>query len=233
MILRLKYSKTAQGRFLSHLDLLRTMQRIFRRAGLPLAYSEGFNPHPKISYGSALAVGVTSDGEYLDVELRQELPVAEIAARIAAVVPPGLKVLAVQELQGRQESLTAILNMARYQVEARLDRSLSQNEAEEMVAELLNQEKILVEREGKKGLRSIDIRAGIYQVSVQAAEQTLHFVLELQTGSAGNVRPEEILSWLAANVLNRKGIKLAGSLRIHRLGLYIKEQDSIRTPLEV
>jgi len=232
MILRLKYSKTPQGRFLSHLDLLRTMQRIFRRAGLPLAYSEGFNPHPKISYGSALAVGVTSDGEYLDIELREELSASEVAKRIEPVVPPGIKLISVKELKGRQDSLMAIINMARYRVEAHLESAFSQNAADEMIATLLEQENVLVTREGKKGLRSIDIRAGIYNVTAQVAEEKIVFLMELQTGSEGNVRPEEIITWLSSQILEPKGIYIKGNLRIHRIGLFMKDKDRIRTPIE-
>ena len=232
MILRLKYSKTPQGRFLSHLDLLRTMQRIFRRAGLPLAYSEGFNPHPKISYGSALAVGVTSDGEYLDVELREELSAPEVAKRIEPVLPPGIRLISVKELEGRQDSLMAIINMARYRVEAHLESAISQSDADEMIATLLEQENVLVTREGKKGLRNIDIRAGLYNVTAQVIEGKLFFLMDLQTGSEGNVRPEEVITWLSSQILKPKGIDIKGNLRIHRIGLFVRDKDRIRTPIE-
>lgn len=232
MILRLKYCKTAQGRFLSHLDLLRTMQRIFRRAGIPLAYSEGFNPHPKISYGSALAVGVTSDGEYLDIELRQDMSATEVAQRLEPVVPPGIKVLAVKELAGRQDALMAIINLARYKVEVPLEGAVSQSDVDEMISFLLAQENILVDREGKKGLRSIDIRSGIINLTAQVTEGALIFLMEVQTGSEGNVRPEEIITWLRLKVLQPKGLELKGNLRIHRIGLFVRDKDGIKTPLE-
>jgi len=232
MIIRMKYRKTMQGRFLSHLDLLRTMQRVFRRAGLPLAYSEGFNPHPKISYGSALAVGVTSDGEYLDVELRQDLPLPEIKERLESAVPPGLEFLELKKLEGRQESLTAIINMARYRVETALEQEIPREQAKELAAILLQQEKIMVTREGKKGPRSIDIRPGIFHAESQAEGTTLSLILELQTGSEGNVRPEELVAWLKENVLEPRGYKLKGNLRIHRIGLFVKSPGGIRTPME-
>lgn len=232
MILRLKYCKTPEGRFLSHLDLLRTMQRVFRRAGLPLAYSEGFNPHPKISYGSALAVGVTSDGEYLDIELREEIAALEVAKRVDKVVPPGIKLLEVKELKGRPDALMAIINMASYRVEVNLERAVSQGDADEMLAKLLEQENILVTREGKKGLRNIDIRAGIYNVTAQVGEGKIIFLMDLQTGSEGNVRPEEIITWLSTQILQPKGIDIKGNLRIHRIGLFMRDNDGIRTPIE-
>lgn len=229
--MRIMYSKTNEGRFLSHLDLLRAVERAFRRAGLPLAYSEGYNPHPRISYGSALAVGVTSEAEYLDVELRQRVSAAEAAKRIEAALPPALKLVAVKELERQQPSLMAMINLARYQVTAQLSRPVSQDEANDIVQELLQQDSILITRKGKKGERIAGIRSGIYQMTAQAGGREVKFLLELQTGSTGNVRPEEVLVWLEKNILQARGVRIEGSLLIHRQGLFIKEGDRIRTPL--
>ncbi len=232
MIYRLKYKKTQEGRFLSHLDLLRTMQRTFRRAGLPLAYSEGFNPHPKISFGSALAVGVTSDGEYLDFELRREMPVAEIVSRLEAAMPPALEVLALRELTGRQDSLMAEINMARYRVEIPLEGTIGRGDAEQMAELLLGEDRILIEREGKKGLRTVDIRPGIYDFKAEAEAGLLILFMDLQTGSSGNVRPEEVAEWLRRSVLEPRGLAVRGNIKIHRLGLFVRENEKIRTPLD-
>jgi radical SAM-linked protein len=232
MILRLKYAKNIQGRFLSHLDLQRTMQRLFRRAGLPLAYSEGFNPHPKISFGSALAVGVTSDGEYLDLELRQPMAAWEALEKMEAATPPGLKILTAQEIKNNRGSLTAQINLAKYRVEASLERPLRQADADSLASLLLGQETIPVIREGKKGPRSIDIREGIYDLSIKADGGTLIIFLDLQIGSAGNVRPEEVVCWLRTEGLRPRGTDIRGNLRIHRIGLFIKDKDGIKTPLD-
>lgn len=226
MKIRLKYSKTEEGRFLSHLDLLRTVQRIIRRAGLPLAYSEGFNPHPKISYGSALAVGVTSEGEYLDFELRQEIPLTEIVRKLTQVMPSALQILEARELvgQGSKESLMALINLARYQVELSLKEELSQEKAQEMVDDLMKKEEISVQREGKKGLRVLDIRPGIYGLKAEVKGNTVVVLMDLQTGSNGNVRPEEVIETLGSDTCD--------NYQIHRIGLFIKETNRIRTPLD-
>jgi len=91
MRLCLKYSLEEEGCFLSHLDLMRLMERAFRRANLPLAFSEGFNPHPRVSFASALAVGVTSEGEYLDVQLRENIPIQEVQKRLNMALPSGIR----------------------------------------------------------------------------------------------------------------------------------------------
>lgn len=232
MILRMKYQKTREGRYLSHLDLLRTLERSFRRAGLPLAFSEGFNPHPKISYASALAVGVTSEGEYLDVELKKEVSVASVKAALEKALPPGLNILEIEILdQKRADSLTSIINMARYRVETALTSSgISRQDLEKMFDCLLSQAELPVTRQGKKGPRQVNIREGIYRLKeVGLKEDRVVLEMDLQTGSQGNVRPEEVVAALREFC----SAPLAESLLIQRMGLFIQKDDSIKTPLDI
>lgn len=232
MLFRMKYSKTTEGRFLSHLDLLRNMERSFRRARLPLAFSEGFNPHPKISYGSALAVGVTSDGEYLDVEFNREVSLSEIKERLDKALPPGIKMLEVIKLEGKNDSLMAIINMARYQVRLPLVKELSQEKLQQGIENLLAKKSLPITREGKKGTRELDIRPGIYDLSGDIEKDCLLLNMDLQTGSQGNVRPDEVIA---------EFIKYSGFLkemiseeypRIHRVGLFIRNEGKVQSPLE-
>lgn len=228
MLVRLKYGKTEEGRFMSHLDLLRTMERVFRRARLPLSYSEGFNPHPKVSYASALAVGVTSEGEYLDVELSEDKPLDLIRQRLLQTVPPGLKILEVQKMSGREKSLTAIVNMARYRVKVPLAEPLEQERLEQAIKLVLDTPSYHVLRVGKKGERQVDIRPGIYALAGELTDSGLILQMDLQTGNEGNVRPEEVVGMLR----EMGGFTWSGTLRIHRLGLFIRKGREIITPLE-
>lgn len=232
MILRIKYKKNREGRFLSHLDLVRTMQRTLRRANLPLAYSEGFNPHPKLSYGSALAVGVTSDGEYLDIELRNEVSLSEIKERIRGAMPPGLEILEIVNLGDRKESLTAVINLARYQVELILKETIDQNKLEQVIADLLSREHLEVVRQGKKGRRNVDIRKGIYGLKGYITDDSIILEMDLQTGSEGNVRPEEVAKTIK-EVLSSERPLVEEGMDIHRLGLFVRSNDKIITPLDI
>lgn len=229
MLARMKYSKTNAGRFMSHLDLLRTVERVFRRAGLPLAFSEGYNPHPKISFGSALAVGVTSDGEYLDVELREELEPGLIEAKLKEAQPSGINISKVIKLDKRTQSLTAQINMAAYTVTVPLAQKLTDRELREHILSVLAQPSLCVAREGKKGVRQVDIRKGIYNLEGKTETDKMVLVMRLQTGSEGNVRPEEVVE-----VLRRTGsLNLREGLQIHRLGLFVKNDQVIKTPFEI
>jgi len=227
MIVRIKYSKNADGRYLSHLDLLRTFERVFRRAELPLAFSEGFNPHPKISYGSALAVGITSGGEYLDVELTEKIASAALLERLRTVCPPALSVLEAKELDRRTRSLTAEINMARYHVTVPLRRVMPQEELELVLRKIEAEPELVISRERKKGRTETDIRPGIYALKGSSHEDGISLEMDVQTGSEGNVRPEEIVE-----LMKKFGnIDSEGYLRIHREGLYIRENAQIRSPL--
>jgi len=228
MLLRIKYAKTANGRFLSHLDLLRTMERAFRRAGLPLAFSEGYNPHPRISYASALAVGVTSEGEYLDVELREEVPLALIRQRLDSAMPPAVKVLAVKRLAGKGESLTALVNMARYSVITKPPQPISAQEVRQAVARTLSEPAFWVVREGKKGKRRVEIKQGVFSLRAEPRGELLVMEMDVRTGSEGNVKPEEVVDMLAI-VGN---ISPGEVLSVHRIGLFIRDDQGIKSPVE-
>ncbi|MGI6587489.1 MAG: TIGR03936 family radical SAM-associated protein [Peptococcia bacterium] len=228
MLLCLQYSKGEEARFLSHLDLMRAMERALRRAHLPLAFSEGYSPHPRVAYASALAVGVTSEGEYLDLELEEDLPAREVVERLNFILPPGLKVLGAVPVTKRKKSLMAIINMARYRVSIFPFRVLEQEDVEQMIAPVLSYSTYVVSRQGKKGVRQVDIRPGLFQLQGKLIKHKLILQMDVQTGSGGNVRPEEVVEMVkATRPFTGKEI-----LQIHRLGLYIREKEKIWSPLE-
>ena len=103
--LRLKFTKTGRAVYISHLDLMRTLQRVFFRAGLPLRYSEGFNPHAKISIVLPLSVGSSSATEYLDFWLTEDVPLADIVTRLNAAMPEGIEALDVWEAETKGAEL--------------------------------------------------------------------------------------------------------------------------------
>ena len=97
-IIRAKYKKEDDMIFISHLDLQRLLQRAFRRAEINLSYSQGFNPHPKMSYGNALALGVESQGEYVDIEIEDDITVEEFLRRINEELPKGVEFIKAKEI---------------------------------------------------------------------------------------------------------------------------------------
>ncbi|MCL1805047.1 MAG: TIGR03936 family radical SAM-associated protein [Clostridiales bacterium] len=120
MKVRICFSKTEAGRYLSHLDIARTMERGLRRAKAPLAFSEGFNPHPKISFASALAVGVTGCREYIDVELAYRVDIGSFGRALESAFPAALAFVAALEIGPGTRSLSSAINLAVYRISARL-----------------------------------------------------------------------------------------------------------------
>ncbi|KJS82051.1 MAG: hypothetical protein JM58_15850 [Peptococcaceae bacterium BICA1-8] len=230
MNLRVKYGKTDQGKFISHLDLIRAWERAFRRAKTPISYSQGFNPHPKVSFGSALAVGLTSTGEYMDIVLKSNFPIQEIKGELAKYLPAGLIVYDIKEIDPKATPLMAVINRAKYLVRINLMQEVNQQELDNILLDLLKQEKIVVLRNTKKGLRERDIRSGIFELEAKVKDRNkVELEMVVETGSGGNVRPEEVVA-----ALQEKGLSIESeTINIHREGLYISSDAGLNTPLSV
>jgi len=183
---RICYSKTGPARYISHLDLVRELERAMRRAGLPVAFSGGFNPHPRFSFAAPLPVGVEGLAEFVDVEMTHPVTPRELAGRLNEALPPGLAVREVVEVPAGTPALAAVLDRAVYHVEVDGDALPGMLPAG-AVERFLAQEKIEVTRRGKRR----DIRPGLLDLSVMSRDGGLALRLELKTGGAINVRPEE------------------------------------------
>ena len=116
MKLRIKITKDAGIRFISHLEYVRTIERAIRRAKLPVAYSEGFNPHMKFSLASALGVGVTSEAEFVEIELAEEIDLAATMKKLAVNLPTGIRILAADIADTKTDKLMAQAGGADYRV---------------------------------------------------------------------------------------------------------------------
>ena len=114
--LRITFAKTEAMRFTGHLDLHRTWERTFRRALLPLAYSQGFNPHPRLNLASALPLGFTSECEVIDVWLEQELALEEVNQALQRALPPGLHVLDIQVVDPHRPALQSELEASEFTI---------------------------------------------------------------------------------------------------------------------
>ncbi len=152
--LRIRYAKRGRLRFTSHRDFSRAFERAVARARLPMAYSSGFHPHPRISYAGAAPTGAASEAEYLEIGLAQVVDPADVAAALAEALPDGLDVVTVVESPGG--SLADRLTASRWTVQVPGVPDLAAR-----VADFLAADEVTVERMTKKGLRSFDCRAAV------------------------------------------------------------------------
>ena len=183
---RVVFSKTGRARFISHLDLVRTMTRVVRRAEIPLWYTEGFNRHPYLTFASPLSLGFEGLRESMDIRLEEEMPYDELVARLNAALSEGFEVISAAEALHKVGALTA----ARYRL--RFDCPPDKIEA------LLSQAEIIVEkRTKKKTVKSLDIRPAFADAQVNAHGEGAEVTVTLPVGN-DTVNPNLLLQALNA-----------------------------------
>ncbi len=186
--LRVRYAKRGRARFASHRDIGRAIERALRRAQIPMAYSSGFSPHPRISYAGASPTGAASESEYLELGLAARLEPASVRDLLNQALPDGIEVVGVAEGSG---SLAELLTASCW----RLDLpGVTASIADQAVAELLAQPEHLVERMTKTGMRSFDVRSAILRLEVQG-EGLIELISAI---GAPLVRPDDIVAALTA-----------------------------------
>ncbi len=191
MRVRITFSKQGALRYIGHLDLHRMWERAMRRAELPLSYSQGFHPQPKISLAAALPLGFSSRAEVLDVRLNEPLTPEDISNRLKDNLPPDIKVTEVQEVDERLPALQTLVLSAAYDVH--LTEPVEGSELKRRVEEMMNAETLIRERRGK----TYDLRPLIEMMSVITkadGSAWLKMTLAAREGATG--RPEEVLSAL-------------------------------------
>lgn len=192
--LRIRYAKRGRLRFTSHRDFSRAFERALVRARIPMAYSSGFNPHPRISYAGAAPTGSASEAEYLEIGLSEECDPVDVQQRLDESLPTGLDLLEVVPSAGG--ALADRLQASRWQV--RLP-GVDADRAAAAVEQFLAAGEVLVERMTKKGMRSFDCREAVVSARVSedtsAAEECAILEVVLRHGSP-SVRPDDVLAGL-------------------------------------
>lgn len=189
--LRITFAKGEELKYISHLDLMRLWERALRRAGVPLAYSHGFNPRPKITIAAALPVGFTSRGEVMDIVLEHYISPYNFAKSLVPHLPPGLELLSVEEVYPKLPSLPSQVRAAEYRVT--LSWKGSREELAEKLRGLLSAERLLRQRRGQ----DYDLRPLIEDVWVEGKEAEGWVLgMRLRAGEQGTGRPDEVLEAL-------------------------------------
>lgn len=204
--LRIRYAKRGRLRFTSHRDFSRAFERAVFRARVPMAYSSGFHPHPRISYAGAAPTGSASEAEYLEIGLAEVQDPAAIHALLDEALPDGLDVLEVVESPGG--SLSDLLEASHWLVDVDADPAVAASAVETFLAT----EAVTVERMTKKGLREFDCRAAVVSLGAVPREGGSRLELLLRHAVPA-VRPDDVLSGLAAVA----GLEIAGAPLLTRV----------------
>jgi len=210
MKVRIRFSKLGKVRFTSHRDVARIWERALRRAAVPVAYTEGFSPHPKLSFGLALSTGHESLGEYLDVDIAGDTadPVAveDLPARLDPGLPIGLDVQAAAEIAPGTPSLQQAVTSCTWHIEVTgLDGDRDAAELSDRVARCLDADSLVVTRERKGQKVTDDLRPAILSLVADPDRPVLS--AELATQPRG-VRPSELVALLGDDVSEGRVVRL-------------------------
>lgn len=243
---RMRFTKTGSLKFIGHLDCMRFFQKAIRRARLDVAYSQGFNPHQIMSFASPLSVGLTSDGEYIDIEFNSlpDMPLNELAKNLSQFMTDELFVTEIRLLEDNVKTSMALLNACDYVIQLKDGGTFSSNtvpEAEfslrESFTEFMEQEQILVLKKTKKSEAEIDLKPLIlsYAFSREEFEAVCsgmpdelnneydseeELYLKLVSGSVTNIKPELVLE----TFMNYMNLGLRPyACQIHRIQMYFNE----------
>jgi len=199
MRIRTVFQKTPAMRYTGHLDLFRTLERTMRRAELPLGYSEGFSPHPKMMLASALPLGFTSEYEVGDFWLDEDLPLNEVEQRLLEAAPPGVQFVEIREIDDRVEKLQNAIQTADYEV-VLLDPVEG---LEDRIAELLDSEELTYEKISKGKRKTYNYRERILELREikpsEDGEQRLF--MRLTAHQSKNGRADEVLNFMGIDPL--------------------------------
>jgi len=219
-----RFKRSTALRFLSHLDQQRLFQRAFRRANINIEYSQGFNPHPKMSFALAMSVGLTSDCEYGDVIVSGELDCNDFKTRMNAVLPNGLEIISAKVCDEGKASLSSSLEKGYYGLKVKLVPEVNFENTDQIIKSYLKLPVINIQKRNKKGkMVEKDIRPFVESISIcqeddkndQANVNMTLVYIEQQC-----VKPELVLE--SINHLNGAVFIIDPTIEYHRYKLLFK-----------
>ena len=230
MRVRVKFRKYGPIRFIGHLDVMRFFQKAIRRAEIDIAYTSGFSPHQIMSFAAPLGVGLESNGEYMDIELHSTLGSKDLVDKLNLASVPGIEITQARLLPKEAGNAMASVAAAEYDVRIKKERISSFPGAQALLSdpsvieEFMTKEQILVTKKTKRGTQDIDLKPGIYSLSLGTChtfdgteEPAVHMLVD--ASSSGNLKPSLIIGALLHIPLEEQE-ELAGCLQIIRQDTY-------------
>ncbi len=221
MKIRIKFRKYGVMKFIGHLDIMRYFQKAMRRAQIDICYTSGFSPHMIMSFASPLGVGITSDGEYLDIEVGSALSSADCVNRLNQVMVDGMEVLSFRQIPD-EKSQNAMSLVAAADYEIRFRSGKAPEQWQDAFRAFLNQDEIKILKKSKKSEQEIDLKPYIFDAKVLDDS----VFLRLSAGSVTNIKPELVFEAFFA-FMNQEFEEF--SLHVHRKDLYASKSHKGKT----
>ncbi|MFV0344075.1 MAG: TIGR03936 family radical SAM-associated protein [Anaerocolumna sp.] len=246
MMVRMKFLKTGPLKFIGHLDIMRYFQKTFRRAGIDVEYSKGYSPHQILSFAAPLGVGLTSEGEYLDVSINTMMDTDVMIQKINEAMNENIRITDLRILPEGSKNAMSIVAGADYKLSLRDGYDfLDKEEFVQKFQDYMNQNEIIVIKKSKKSENEVDIKPFIYQFAferesfyheapaaagvaceleaAQMFDNGICVYLKLATGSVNNLKPELVLEGFK----NYVGLELSEfAFQVHRLEVYANDVDA-------
>ena len=223
MKIRIKFKKWGCMKFVGHLDMMRYFQKAVRRAEIDICYSEGFSPHQIMSFAAPLGVGITSDGEYFDIEVNSTASTKESIEALNNQMVDGVMVTGYVLLPDNAKTAMSIVAAADYTLSFKegYESPYTYEEWQQKVKEYFTDAKeFLVVKKTKKSEREIDLKPLVYEFDTVSREGNTEFVMKVSTGSNDNIKPEFVLE----SIYNKCGLSYNPSaIQIHRNEVYASD----------
>ena len=221
-------------KFIGHLDMMRFFQKAVRMSDMDICYSEGFNPHPIMSFAAPLGVGITSDGEYMDLEVHTSASSSDAIRALQAVMPEGIEITGYVRLDDRAKTAMSVVSAADYELwykqEYEMPAQLSDYEKlTQMLEQFFTlQKEVLVTKKTKKSEKVMDLKQLVYDFQIQKPQEQYFnrpsFYMNVRTGSTDNVKPELVMeAFLQFFDLTYDPF----AMQIHRKDVYETDADGV------
>lgn len=239
MNLRVKFTKENYLKYISHLDLMRLFKRAFRRGQMPIKYSQGFNPQPKLSIANPLALGIESIEEYMDIDLNKKIPEEEFIKIMNKELPEDIRILDVKYLDNKK-SISSQIRWGYYQIKVRIGKIQDVKLLESLIKEWLDKDQIIIKKIKRKRKKIIekdkDIKHLIGNVTISSEETVKLSDSEylvtinclLRAGDNGNLKPTDFLEGMDKYIDVDIDMDLAD---IKRLNMFSEEKGEIKKPM--
>lgn len=220
MIYRMKFEKHDEVKYIGHLDTMRTFTRCIKRTSLPIKFSKGFNPRVQLSFALPLGVGVTSDSEYVDLELEDEVDVIELKKELNSTLPDGFKIVNVVKSEN-SKSLMSLVKEAIYEIGIEFENDDDIEELVQKIENIFAQEVIEVEKQGKnKKIELVNIKPNILDIEVEVIGfSSIRVTLHCNAGSENNLNPNLVVDKIKNELA---GVEII-DFNIHRKELILKD----------
>ncbi len=226
MKIRIKFKKTGAMKFIGHLDMMRYFQKAMRRADIDICYSEGYSPHQIMSFAAPLGVGITSEGEYLDIEVHSTKSTKESIAALNSTMVPGVEINGYVKLLDNAKTAMSIVCAADYVLSYKEGKNSPYNKSkwQQIIEEnFTNQKDFTILKKTKKSEREVDLKPLVYAFDVLGTEVNPEFYIKLSTGSTDNIKPELLLS----SLYNCCGLTYDdNAIQIHRKDVYAMNEKN-------